>query len=68
MQRPRSNGPRAKRPKVWHCLRCGHYWTANDPNATPIRCAHCKSAYFRIPRTEKPELPGDPLQEKVETP
>ncbi len=39
---------RAKKITVVECKceRCGHEWTAK--NASPLRCAKCKSPYWNI--------------------
>mgnify|MGYP001581353391 CR=1 FL=1 len=32
------------------CLRCGETWYPQRPAPPPLRCAHCRSPYWQIPK------------------
>ena len=53
--------------KGFKCERCGHIWAPRqaldsaEPMARPRVCPKCKSAWWDVPRKEKPPGPKDQM-------
>ena len=47
---------------IHKCLRCGNEWASR--NEHPLRCSHCKTPYWHIPRKAKGSAHAEPNNKK----